>query len=409
MADQHILDDLLTPDVPDAELMRVLFTHYRSYHSTDGDSLEYGGEGDSFALRLAFKKHRISTIQAGPSLDERDLATIRHRVEYEIRRSSGIKVATRVLFAPSLVQGYFRCDEDFQICPAPPDAPRPSFLFAQDHPFLLHFKYSGSVDPGIDELRQSSRARELELMLVGLLGIPIHHQSTFVRHHWVRPLGSHSVAYCQDDYGYDGMPTTRETPADFPETGDAGEIVAIPPGKLREFTKVSSDRNFVVPSNLVELVSFFRSLDEVDRDRFLRACYWFQHAHNVYLDSQSASFTALVSAIEALLPDQEDFGRCSGCQRPLGAGPTARFRNFIDRLAPPGDLDSQRNRDQFYRIRSKLSHGSALLHRDRDPGLFGGVETWHDWENLDGVYQVVETSIVRWLVSQGSRKIQKNP
>jgi hypothetical protein len=107
------------------------------------------------------------------------------------------------------------------------------------------------------------------------------------------------------------------------------------------------------------------TLPEENQQRFLRACFWLQHARIVHSHSRSASYTALICAVEALIPPQRGAPICSECNRSKGKGPTGLFKEFVDRYAPPGG-DSQVNRGKFYEIRSKLSHEGRLLATDRE-------------------------------------------
>ena len=52
------------------------------------------------------------------------------------------------------------------------------------------------------------------------------------------------------------------------------------------------DRVLEIPANLETQLDRFFSSSADDQDRFLRACFWFDHAHTVSRHSQSATFCA---------------------------------------------------------------------------------------------------------------------
>jgi hypothetical protein len=81
-----------------------------------------------------------------------------------------------------------------------------------------------------------------------------------------------------------------------------------------------------------------------NRQRFLRACFRYQHAGRVQSYSRSAAFTALKSAVE-----------------------TQRFADLLEKHAMPGDsLEAERKK--FYTIRSKLSHAVRFFTLTIRPG-----------------------------------------
>jgi hypothetical protein len=50
----------------------------------------------------------------------------------------------------------------------------------------------------------------------------------------------------------------------------------------------------------------------------------------VYSLSRSASYMALIGAIEPLIPPEHDPPRCETCRRSIGKGPTALFKDFLE-------------------------------------------------------------------------------
>ena len=148
-----------------------------------------------------------------------------------------------------------------------------------------------------------------------------------------------------------------------------------------------------VPSSFTDTLRKYFALDRSERDRFLRASFWFQNARTT--DSSSAMFTALISAVEALMPSDPGGPSCPECHRSTGPGPTARFATFVDDLAP--GIPNQARR-RLYSIRSALSHGGSLLPSDRSH-LSGAMTQPHleEWEDILLAEQLVRTTLVNWL------------
>ena len=107
-------------------------------------------------------------LRLGPKLTPADVDMIKSRIESELLASAGTRIGREILFAHLPVTGYFRYKDEFQILPVPNHAPQPPFSWA-DYPFLLEFRFPISPSFEIRHLRGDARARQLYLILVGLL------------------------------------------------------------------------------------------------------------------------------------------------------------------------------------------------------------------------------------------------
>jgi hypothetical protein len=138
-------------------------------------------------------------------------------------------------------------------------------------------------------------------------------------------------------------------------------------------------------------------LVEEKRDAFLRASFWYRHANQVYSYSHSAAFMALVSAIEALIPDDQ-LAKCANCGTVTGT--TKLFSEFLERFAPARQTKPV-DRKYFYSLRSKFSHGGALLADDLHPFQLGlGPRKVKEWKDVYSMWQMVQVALVNWLTSQ---------
>jgi hypothetical protein len=82
----------------------------------------------------------------------------------------------------------------------------------------------------------------------------------------------------------------------------------------------------------------------------------------------SVSFAALVSAIESLTErgDRHPFNcqTCGNLAEHEVPGVIRRFKDFFDTYAPGAGL--AKRRDDMYKLRSDISHGSELMQLDQD-------------------------------------------
>jgi hypothetical protein len=131
----------------------------------------------------------------------------------------------------------------------------------------------------------------------------------------------------------------------------------------------------------------FFALSADDKERFLRAGYWFQHASRVFRLSKSASFVALVSAIEALMPSSQ-------------ASTKQQFVDFVEALVP-GNSIPEAERKRFYQVRSALSHGGKLLASDHAGwGLQFTPKHLGEGRDTRVVSQIVQLVLHNWLATR---------
>ena len=221
------------------------------------------------------------------------------------------------------------------------------------------------------------------------------------------PSISETTAYCQEMYAFPGMrtvPSSEEFPNGvFASVDGLNPIRGVEPAAYytRRAAVYSLDQELEVPSNLEALLDRFYSSSADDQDRFLRACFWFNHAQTVFDDSSSAVFMALISAIESLMPHDEPSGTCVTCKRSIGKGSTRRLREFLDEFAPAKPAFQHSRAALYYQLRSQLSHGGPLTMSDRHHVHFswlhpkGNDERWLSEE----VKQLVRIVMVNWLSS----------
>ncbi len=141
-----------------------------------------------------------------------------------------------------------------------------------------------------------------------------------------------------------------------------------------------------IPANFDELLVRAFSLSAEEHERFYRASFWFDHARLVYQASKSGSFTALISAIESLIPVEQRLGDCPVCARPMGKGATRRLTEFLDEFAPTDPRFQSSRAALYYQFRSQISHGGQMSWFDRKAHLYGrGGESREEEELLSAI------------------------
>jgi hypothetical protein len=395
MTGESVLEELRANEVDQSELEDVLSRYFGTAVASSPETIRYPATAD-FALELRYEDGRLVDIVAGPALTHLKLTGVRQRIEAELLTATGTAVGRVVLFASVPVTGYFRYRDLFQWVPVPPEAPHPAFRMAE-HPFLLEFHFRQSPDTGIRQLRRAILERELELLAAGLLEFTIRGHGRLVHHHWVlmqddvtQPWIS---AYRQEMYIWPGLVLEG---GEFTDTAALPRLAAVDQGEYYSRGGIWPDRVLEMPATLTDLLGRFFGLPGSERERFLRACFWFQHAHTVR--PRSAAFTSMISAVEALIPAVRGASVCEQCKRPTGVGPTRMFTEFVDDLAPGASTIESRRR--FYGIRSALSHGGSLLHSDRrtwSPMTGAQIE---EWEDIGAIWKLVRLVLVNWLAKQ---------
>lgn len=130
-----------------------------------------------------------------------------------------------------------------------------------------------------------------------------------------------------------------------------------------------------------------------------RATFWIDMASRQWNISVSASFAALVSAIESLTQhgDIHQF-KCPICRKPTQhevPGATRRFKDFFDTYAPGAAL--AKRRDEMYSLRSGILHGSQLMQLDQDLAFGWDPPYWNESELHRELWGLMRVAVRNWL------------
>lgn len=382
-----------------SEFETVLLGYFgRAAHLSNREILYSNREGGA-ALSLVYNANGLlKSAEGGPNLKDEDVKNIRTQVDQELLTPGPARVRRRILFCGVPTKGWFRYGDVFQIVPLPDEAPRPNYMLG-DHPLVLEFKYPSSSHSSVSLDRQQRIGRELELICSALLAWRLWSIGPQSQHHWTVELTGNAAQitskFLQEAYMWPGMVVEAET---FSPTGTLTPLTTVDPQMYYSYTHgaVGPGLALDIPGDLTRLLDAVWNLTRQDRDRFLRAGYWFQHAHNVRTLSLSAAFVSLVSAIEALSSGPRSDKRCDECGQLVGPGPTKLFADFVEAHLP-GTSIPEPERKRFYRLRSGLSHGGKLLLSDHS--LWDFSPSTLDEDHAGRVlWQIAQTVLRNWLI-----------
>jgi len=406
--------ELHVGEVEDDELCSVLSSVLPRGAQFRADEVEYRTMADEWTLSLQYRDGRIVRAVAGPAMTSELEEQIRTEIERVLLTPTTSKVCRWTLFNSRPVEGYWRYRDQFQIVPAPPEAPRPSELMAE-HPFILDFVFDDCVNFMIRNHRYARRASDLTLVLNLLLRQRITSPTSRPRKHWVwAPQDTVPPAvWAQEGYM---VPNFRYLVDDFPVAANVPSLKEIAADTYYDFPAGYAD-TLTIPAELTRLLDAFNGLDSDDRERFLRACFWYHTASAVWDYSQSLYLTSLINAIECLAsvgPERSTpegpsklflaFMRrfAPGRLRLSGSvktgGPSALFKSLMRSFAPGGPSGALLNR--IYDTRSKITHGERLLYLDQSSPSVGLDQTSaKDREVGESASALCRGALINWLWS----------
>jgi len=394
-----VFDILRCREIDQAEFEQLVGSFYGHGHHAEANEIRHGRSHRSCALRALYDGDgRLIKVLIGPDANADDIEQLRSKIESELLAPGTPRVRRQVLFAAAPTVGHFRYKDVFQIGPVPPGAPRLPYILGH-HPFLLECQVKTSTDFMITGLRQQRIGRELGLVLSSLLDLRVWSLGPESRHHWCIDLANGAPVlpskFLQEGYTWEGA-----VPEDaaFSPTDGIPPIELVEPYQYYAMRGISVDRKLDLPTDFSQQLDRFFALGGTDREKFLRASYWFQHAGLVFTYSKSASFVALVSAIEALMPPANAGTQCPECKQSIGPGPTSQFIAFVEALIPGSGI-SKSERRRFYRLRSALTHGGKLLASDH--GMWGFTPTQlGEGYDARAMWQIVQYVVYNWLANQ---------
>ena len=397
ISDARVAEALHVSSVDPAELRCFLLWQIGQGRYVAGDGMVCGKNGKEL-LRLRDESGEGLRVQAGVDLTPEVLADLSTKIQTDLLDPSRTTIAREFMFADKPCRGYFAYEQEFQMLHPPDGAPLPPFSSAQ-FPFVLEFSMRDSPNDVVHMVRRSAGLRYCSLVLGALLDANIcasNIHSSQSQHVWGLEAGvDKSSRYVQVMYR---MPGFRHTADSFERVENARPIPSTSATVFYTRREGGGPQDeFDLPDDLSRCLAILRTMSSDHRDKFLRSAYWVGHAAQVFDLSISATYLAIMSAIEALLPPEDKSRECPTCRRPWRQGAKSPFHEFLETYA--GSDQYKVGRENLYRVRSAVSHGGRLL--AIDTGLHAGRFTWQQVAEFEGVElarRVARYALHNWLL-----------
>jgi len=379
--------------------------------------------GPSCRLVATFDDKEIIELRPGPAFDTSEWSKISQEIDSSLL-AGPIKVSRYWSFSSFRVLGSWRgAHSGIQILPPPDDAPSAPVELAA-HPFILEFPIRTSEVSQITNHRMNLEHRRLTLLLnVLLMGrtslLPQRPQNFWAcgaPNRESRPVNSFQklLSWWRRFRGQSAQPQTGPETQWVQENfcGNLGQILldqlSPPAGSQLEeldpreyYNRLGHDgKGLRVPTDLDQSICIYKALSKEQHAKFDRATFWMDMASRQWTISVSASFAALVSAIESLTErgTAHSFDRpiCSGPTQHEVPGPTQLFRDFFDTYASGPTL--RRRRSEMYALRSGILHGNRLMQLDQDRA-FGWDPPWFNEQELHReLWSLTSIALRNWLI-----------
>jgi hypothetical protein len=389
--------------VDQEELHLVLLAHFGSMPGGSISESLYARPGQGPALIVRYDGDgKLTSIEPGAAVAADDVGILAETVQRTLLDEARPAFARFMLFATQPLTGWFRYGDRFQLVPAPPQAPRPRHGPGGE-PLLLEYAFRGCSNRQVEFRRSVLMRRELELLCTSLIPNIDGGVGHLGRHMWcevgqLETPPTQRSEYCQEGYAWDGSGAAM---SGFSAVNNLEPVTRVPAQDYYNDLSIKVGRPLAIPDSIERHLDDYFALEPPDHERFMRACFWCQHAQRQWETSYSGAYTALVSAVEALVPPSIGGERCVACSKTLGPGPTQLFKAFVEEHAPGGITASRRG--ELYALRSALSHGGKLLHID-EVGFLGGnrSEIWRQRRKHQEMWALVRVILVNWLSSRGA-------
>lgn len=345
------------------------------------------------ALKVVYNEGNI-TMMHGEDLTIEDVLALESQIAQVLEQENVTYFGRQVLFADCKIDGFYKYKDVFQLLPLPSDAPLPTRGITQGgYPILLEYKFEGVPERGLhtNNYFKQKRGRELSFLMCLITKID-YGQVNFGSQVWVTKFTEGQQQTSQ--YVHEGYLYNLKTDNEFTTVNLLTELPKIPTNKYF-FEGNSFDDDFALPDIFDILCEKYFGLNQKQQQIFQRACYWFQISAKIFNVSLSASFSNLVTAIEALSNEIDlELAECKSCGN-IEYRPTKQFKDFIEKHS----VGLKRKQiDNFYTKRSDLSHGKLVFSFDLQ-GISALHSTFEDQDYWRELRSVARTVILNWLLT----------
>jgi hypothetical protein len=391
---QDITKAIHADRVDGRELAHLLLNRFGEASYTAIDQIDMPNSGaPSLTLRYT-KKGAVAQVVA--SLSSAVIAEIADEVECTLLAPTRARVSRKIVFSQVPTTGWWACSA-FRIAPPPDNAP-PAPFFIADHPLVMEVRFE-AVEDAMFSMQRAHRLQHEYSLLLSLFAPKINHEPKQTLGSWGQPIPRNPTEpvqpqWFQNSYFLDGFVSMMD---DYPEV-TSEPIALVPNDKYYARPWISTTDALTLPQSISPWIEGYLAGPEEIKRRLLRSAYWISHASQMFSVSQSSSLVASVQAIEVLLPQVNGGTPCSTCGRLQGGGPTASFKEFLDRNLGPDDSPV---RKQLYKQRSRLVHGQALFSADEQID-FAGIHPHRSFENTSAsaAINIARVAAINWFTEQ---------
>jgi len=211
------------------------------------------------------------------------------------------------------------------------------------NPFVLEVSFSDSRHARLASRRGSRALREANLLLSAFVPwIEGPDAWGHIEFQWAIPIGqpiTRSI-WTQKMYTFEGFAHLADA---FTAPSDR-DLALIDERTLYTRRGLMGDETLELPASIQSIFDHYYALDSDRRERLRRWAYRINHSALVAGLSISASYMAVIQAVEALRPGEGGGPACNTCGRPTAPGPTTQFISFMDHYVPPESGETEKAR-----------------------------------------------------------------
>ena len=380
------------------ELIGVVLTHFGRGEGLEQRRQKFYRDGSShFVVLSASVEGGLTKIEVSDGFPADDFEALLQAVRMQLVENQADAAGAGVLFCPnSYVKGYFQYRDRFVIGPMPLESPQPPYLVG-DHPFAIRFRYVASADWVLSQRRRHAQTILCGRYLNVLLSPRISAGSRFTEFGWAT------------DQTDPAKVTSKWVQMGYIQAGlEAGALPLKPPEGIPELARIPKDtyyrdpfggrtHDLAIPDNLEQSLDRIMTLSRERRHQFEIAAAWLDQSGDIWRASGSASFAALVIAVEALL-ELRPGEVCDCCNQPKYAT-TRRFKDFLVRHIPGvGNYPAVLQR--MYQVRSGIVHGIDLFEQDQYPWRYmPSIRGDEEMDLFRTAHQLVRVAVLNWLTA----------
>jgi hypothetical protein len=395
--EHDITSQILLPGVHDIDLLWLLQSTFNSASgSSDASQVTFSQPGEEWSLKLLYTESRSLRVLRGPALHDEQLSKLIEQVHAELLHPVSQIVSREIVLAQLPVRGALGLRPHFQIAPLPQEVISETPFLLGYSPFVLEYETPKTNFAWLRVGRQRRRFREIYLLLNLLMG-PLKRMAQNVAFHWVLDpsagIDNLRSRCLQEGVFIPGFSAQAEQYTDLQGFEPISEIRTEDFFGRRGFDRPMP---LEMPEYTNRLALAYHELPRAQKERFLRACFWFEHSQVASVHAQSASFLALINSIEVLVDREHNTTHCETCGKSTGRSATQLFVDFLDQYAPM-DEEYSNARRKLYRMRSALSHGWDLFMTDTEFNVFIHPDAWEELTQIEQTRTLTRLALLAWL------------